>query len=288
MASHASVPTPELIKGDLYRIYFSPRDRQNRSHIGYLVIDIKEPTRVIEIAEEPNLAPGALGAFDDSGAMFSWIVHHEGQRWLYYIGWSLGVDTPWRTAIGLAHANAEDDHPHFVRYSAGPIIDRSTADPFFVTNPFVLREGERWRMWYLSGLGWQESNNIKLPRYNVRYAESRDGIRWQVTGHVCVSHAYPGEVAIGRPFVLHEDGIYKMFYSYRGDSFGYRMGYAESLDGLNWTRQDAQAGLDGPGEEWDSQGKAYPTIFDHNGQRYMLYCGNNFSKGGFGIAALSK
>jgi hypothetical protein len=31
---------------------------------------------------------------------------------------------------------------------------------------------------------------------------------------------------------------------------------------------------------------AYPTVFDHEGQHYMLYCGNNYSKGGFGIAAL--
>jgi len=283
--SHASVPTPERISGDLYRIYFTPRDAKGRSNIGHLIIDIKEPTRVLDIAEEPCLAPGQLGAFDDSGAMFSWIVQHQGKRWLYYIGWTLGAQTPWRTAIGLAYADADTPEPRFQRHSTGPILDRSTADPFFVTNPCVLIEDGVWRMWYLSGIGWQEAAPAPLPRYNVRYAESQDGVHWNATGHVCIDHIHPGEVAIGRPCVLREDGIYKMFYSYRGDEFGYRMGYAESPDGLHWTRRDELAGLAPSTEGWDSQGMAYPTVFDHEGQHYMLYCGNNYSKGGFGIAA---
>ena len=286
MVSHASVPTPERIDGNLYRIYFTPRDSRGRSHIGSLIIDITNPTKVLELCEQPCLAPGLPGAFDDSGAMFSWIVHHEGTRWLYYIGWNLGVETPWRTAIGLARADASDPSPRFERHSIGPILDRSTADPYFVTNPFVLNESGRWRMWYLSGICWETSGTARLPRYNVRYAESNDGVQWRATGHICVDHIHPGEVAIGRPFVLYEDGTYKMFYSYRGDTFGYRLGYAESADGLMWTRQDESMSLTGRAENWDSQGTAYPTVFDHQGQRYMLYCGNQYSKAGFGIAAL--
>jgi predicted GH43/DUF377 family glycosyl hydrolase len=287
MVSHASVPSPELVDGDTYRIYFTPRDAGGRSHIASLLIDIKDPTRVLDIAPEPALSPGTLGAFDDSGAMFSWIVHHEGRRWLYYIGWSLGAPTPWRTAIGLAYASGDSaEQPIFERQGAGPIIDRSTADPFFVTNPCVLREGARWRMWYLSGLGWLGSKPSPLPRYNVRYAESEDGARWTPTGRVCIDHVHPGEVAIGRPCVIAEGGAYRMFYSYRGDSFGYRMGCAESSDGLTWKRADAAMVFTGPPEPWEEQGTAYPTVFDHEGQRYMLYCGNNYSRDGFGIAAL--
>jgi hypothetical protein len=286
IVSHGSVPTPELIDGSLYRIYFTPRDQKGRSVIAYLVIDINEPTRVLDLSEEPALAPGEPGAFDDSGAMFSWIVRHEGRRWLYYIGWNLGVETPWRTSIGLAYADAKAEHPRFERHSAGPILDRSTMDPFFVTNPFVMKEQNVWRMWYLSGIRWDGDAGRRVPRYNVRYAESSDGMSWRPTGRVCVDHAHPGEVAIGRPFVLKEDGLYKMFYSFRGDTFGYRMGYAESPDGLNWTRRDERTQFEGPAQSWDDQGTAYPTIFDHNGQRYMLYCGNWYSKAGFGIAAL--
>ena len=46
--------------------------------------------------------PGPLGAFDDSGAMGSCLVEHEGRKYLYYIGWSRGVTVPFYTFIGCA------------------------------------------------------------------------------------------------------------------------------------------------------------------------------------------
>jgi hypothetical protein len=99
-----------------------------------------------------------------------------------------------------------------------------------------------------------------------------------------LDHRYEGEVAIGRPCVLKDGDVYKMWYSYRGDTFGYRIGYAESSDGLNWSRLDEEAGLERSQSGWDSATTAYPTVFDHGGHRYMLYCGNDYSKGGFGLA----
>jgi hypothetical protein len=287
MVSHASVPTPEPLGGDLMRIYFTPRDGHGRSHVGWLIVDMREPTRVLEISEDPSLAPGPLGAFDDAGAMFSWIVTHAGRRWLYYIGWNVGGRTPWRTAIGLASAEAGSGVPRFERHAQGPILDRSADNPFFVTNPCVRVEGSRWRMWYLSGLGWQESPSGPLPRYDVRHAESDNGITWRTTSTACLTHGHPGEVAIGRPCVLHDGATYSMFYSYRGDTFPYRMGYAESPDGLDWTRMDDSIVFRGAANDWD-QAMAYPTVFDHGGQRYMLYCGNQYSKAGFGVAVLAR
>lgn len=287
MASHSSVPMPEHIEGDVFRIYFSPRDAHQRSHIAYLHLDITEPQRVLDLCSAPVLAPGVPGAFDDSGAMNSWIAYHGGRRYLYYIGWTLGVVTPWRTAIGLALSDLTGDTPVFARYSTGPIIDRSPADPFFVTNPCVLVENGVWRMWYLSGLYWEIVSGNALPRYNVRYAESEDGIHWKCNGHVCIDHRHEGEVAIGRPCVLKDADGYKMWFSYRGDSFAYRMGYAESEDGLTWNRLDELAGLSPSETGWDCDA-AYPTVFDHDGSRYMLYCGSQYSKAGFGLAVLEK
>jgi hypothetical protein len=77
-----------------------------------------------------------------------------------------------------------------------------------------------------------------------------------------------------------------MWYSYRSDAVGYRIGYAVSPDGLAWTRLDHLAGLAHSATGWDSEATAYPTVFDHSGSRYMLYCGNGYSAAGFGIAVL--
>jgi hypothetical protein len=287
IASHSSVPTPEHIRDDLFRIYFSPRDTKGRSNISFITVDLKEPGRILDICEAPSLAPGEIGAFDDSGAMFSWIVRRGGQRWLYYIGWNVGTVTPWRTAIGLAFCDEDAETPVFVRHSDGPILDRSTKDPYLVTSPCIIVENDLWRMWYISGLPWQLALPRPLPRYHVCYAESRDGINWTPTGRVCVPHAHEGEVAISRPSILRDNDVYKMWFSYRGDTFDYRMGYAESPDGLAWTRFDHAAGLELSASGWDSKTTAYPLVFDHGGRRYMLYCGNGYSKAGFGLAVLA-
>ncbi len=77
-----------------------------------------------------------------------------------------------------------------------------------------------------------------------------------------------------------------MWYSFRG--LRYRIGYAESLDGLQWERLDHLAGIDISESGWDSQSVEYPYVFEHRGQKFMLYNGNGYGATGFGIAVLDK
>ena len=84
--------------------------------------------------------------------------------------------------------------------------------------------------------------------------------------------------------MLKEKGLYRMWYCYRGAS--YRIGYAESADGLDWTRMDARAGIDLAPEGWDSEMLAYPFVFDHAGRRYLFYNGNGYGRSGLGWAVL--
>jgi hypothetical protein len=75
-----------------------------------------------------------------------------------------------------------------------------------------------------------------------------------------------------------------MWYACRGAA--YRIGYAESADGLQWERRDGEAGLDVSASGWDSEMVGYPCVFDHRGRRYMLYNGNGFGETGIGLAIL--
>jgi hypothetical protein len=86
--------------------------------------------------------------------------------------------------------------------------------------------------------------------------------------------------------VIKEGGGYKMWYSYRGQS--YRIGYAESSDGIHWDRRDSQVGIDVSDSVWDSEKIEYPFVFDYGGDRYMLYNGNAYGKTGFGLAVLER
>jgi hypothetical protein len=279
MRSHAAVPIAESFGDGLFRIYFSARDDQHRSHTGFVVIDIARPLEILDVSTTPVLGPGNLGEFDDSGAMATWLVEKGASRFLYYIGWNLGITVPFRNSIGLAVSYHGQP---FARYARGPIVDRSIIEPHFCASCCVIPEGNRWRMWYLSCTGWQMRNGKPEHRYHIKYAESDDGIHWKRDGLVAIDYASEDEYAISRPSVLRDDSVWRMWYSYRGTA--YRIGYAESDDGKQWRRLDAQAGIDVSKTGWDSEMIEYPFVFDHDGQRYMLYNGNNYGESGFGIA----
>lgn len=59
--SHAALPVPEWIEGDIFRIYFSGRDGQNRSSIGSVIVDLAVGGKILDIPAEPILRPGARG-----------------------------------------------------------------------------------------------------------------------------------------------------------------------------------------------------------------------------------
>jgi predicted GH43/DUF377 family glycosyl hydrolase len=281
MTGHAFLPTL-LRRPEGWRLYFSGRDDEGRSRLGFAELDLRGRPAVVRVGPRPLLEPGPVGAFDDHGVSASWITEHEGRLYLYYIGWNLGVTVPFYTAVGLALS--DDGGESWRRFSEGPIIDRDPVDPYHVGSVCVLVEDGLWRMWYLSGRGWRIEDRRPRHYYHIRYGESADGITWRRTGRVCIDFRSPDEYAIARPCVVRDGGRYLMWYCYRGDA--YRIGYAESPDGLTWERKDDHRGLAASGEGWDSEMTAYPFVFDEGGRRYMAYNGNGYGRTGVGLAVL--
>lgn len=281
MQSHAALPISEHLGDDRFRVYFSSRDERNRAHIGAFDIDINEPNRILQISEQPVLAIGSLGAFDDSGVTSACLVSHEGCKYLYYSGWSLGVSVPFYFYIGLAVSR--DGGRHFERVSPAPILGRSAHDPYLTASPSVLIEDQVWKMWYISGSGWVTHEDQPRHYYNIRYAESQDGIDWDVQGIVALDYADPSEYAFARPHVIKEQGIYKMWFSVRGER--YRLGYAESSDGITWQRKDEHVGIGVSAAGWDSEMIEYATVIKHQDKRYMFYNGNDYGRSGIGLAS---
>jgi predicted GH43/DUF377 family glycosyl hydrolase len=284
LITHAMLPTADRIGEDLYRIYFSGRDKLNRSRIGFLEVDMNEPWRILQITEKPVLGLGALGCFDDNGVSPTWIVGHDEKKYMYYMGWNKGSTVRASEISGLAIS--EDGGETFNRFSRAPILHRSDREPYAIlVASCVLLEGGIWRMWYDSAEEWL---NKDLPRYNIKYAESSDGVNWNRKGDVCIDFYYPGETRISRACVLKENGMYEMWYCYAIGSGGYRIGFAISEDGIHWQRKDEAAGIDVSESGWDSEMICYPFVFTHKGQKYLLYCGNGYGKTGFGYAILEQ
>ena len=90
------------------------------------------------------------------------------------------------------------------------------------------------------------------------------------------------ESALARPYVIFEDNVWKMWFAHKGES--YRLGYAESLDGINWERCDEMAGLSISDTGFDSEMVEYAAIVKYDGQHFMFYNGNNYGQEGIGLA----
>lgn len=282
MRSHAANPVPEPLGGREFRVYFGCRDGDNRSHVGWVDIELADGARVLRVAAEPVLAPGPPGAFDDSGTSMGCLVRDGGRTLLYYLGWNLGVTVPWRNSIGLAVRDRPDGA--FVKRSLGPLLDRCDADPFTLSYPCVVRAGDRWRMWYGSNLSWGKTEADM--RHVIKAAESDDGLEWRRDGGVAVGFERFDDYALCRPWVLADGPVWRMWYAYRGAR--YRIGYAESADGRHWERQDHRAGIDVTPGAWDGEMICYPCVFDAPGGRYMLYNGDGYGRTGFGLAVLEQ
>jgi hypothetical protein len=281
MTSHATNCVAWPLGGSRIRVYFTTRDARNRGSIGWVEIDLRRPATILARATEPVLSPGPPGAFDDSGISLGCIVADGGTMLLYSMGWNLAVTVPWRNSIGLA---ASTDGLHFERVSPAPVLDRNRVDPYSLSYPFVMRDGGGWRMWYGSNLRWGASE--REMDHVIKDAIGSDAATWTPSGRICIGIEQEGEYAFARPVVIRDDALWRMWYSYRGEQ--YRIGYAESADGRTWRRRDDRAGIAPSESGWDAQSIEYPWVFDHDGERYMLYNGDAYGRTGFGLAVLER
>jgi hypothetical protein len=281
-ATHAALPVAEPVGNGSWHVYLSLRDGEGRARIGRTRLTLHPAPALAPLESDPVLDLGPLGAFDDSGVTSSCMVCVEDRRYLYYTGWTRGVSVPFYLQVGLA---VSENNGPFLRHSPAPLLDRSPVDPYLTASPFVHVDSRGWRMWYVSGSEWKATDAGPRHYYNIRYAESHDGVVWRRHGQTCIDYANETEYAFARPCVTRDADRFRMWYAVRGER--YRIGYAESIDGTNWSRRDDVAGLDPAGDGWESEMVEYPWIFDEDGRRYMLYNGNDYGRSGVGLAVWS-
>jgi len=279
---YAHLPTAYAVDTRTLRIYFASLDEKRHGRIGYVEVDAEEPSRITAIGPHPVLDIGAPGLFDDSGVNPACIVNRGGDQYLYYIGWQRAEQVPYMLFAGLAISS---DGVRFRKVSRTPVLDRTPEEPFIRSSTTVLSEGSSLRCWYVSALNWTTIHGVLYPEYVIRHAESTDGIRWKSYSDICIP-LVDDEFGIGRPWVLKDGGLYRMWYSIRSRSAPYRLGYAESDDGVRWERKDHESALPRSETGWDSEMICYPCVIDAIGRRYLFYNGNRHGASGFGYAVL--
>jgi hypothetical protein len=150
-------------------------------------------------------------------------------------------------------------------------------------------------MWYIYGVRWiqNQTKDIKERVYKIGHASSLDALNWVKTNCQIVDDKLNEDECQALPSVIFHNGKYHMVFCYRqavgfreNSKDAYRIGYAFSIDGLNWTRDDTNVGIHTTDGDWDSDMMCYPHLCRVNGKIYLLYNGNNFGKTGFGLAVL--
>lgn len=289
VGSHAQVPTA-LVLDDVIRVFISTRNPAGKSLCYVVDLDKQDPRKVVARHPQPCLGRGLPGTFDDDGVMPSYALKKDGLTYLYYTGWNQRVTVSYHNATGIAVS--DDDGLTFRKLFEGPIMDRTITEPYLAVTPTLLFEEGVWKMWYASGTRWVDVDGKYEPIYVVKYAESEDGLQFVRFPQQSVESNFETE-AFSRPTVIKDNGIFKMWFcsrssaDYRGGRGSYRIGYAESVDGIAWSRHDDK-GIPVSDEGWDSEMTCYPFVFETDSGRYMLYNGNHFGTSGFGLARWSE
>jgi len=180
----------------------------------------------------------------------------------------------WRPRRGIGYAESSDG----LHWLANEEVVLAHGSWLEVTRPYVLVQDEGLTMWY----------SAKEPdRYVICWATSADGVNWLPHG-VALAPEEPWEKsAVMCPSVIRDpDGTYHMWYSggetYEPDAIG----YATSVDGIQWRRLPAPVLRPDPDSAWEAERVAGAHVFRHEGWLYAAYIGfaNGFEDSSIGIA----
>ena len=222
------------------------------------------------ICAEGESLRGRVGVVLEGVEEYELAPHGEGNVYAPHVMIENGLYRMWYGAQGrdghdrICYAESRDGLEWTKK---GIAIDCGTSN--HVNDPSVVKVRETYSLYFT------RAERDIVDRIDV--ATSKDGIAWELQG-VVVSPGAAGEwdsLVAGRPAVLFEEGVFKMWYDGRKDlplgspakgvplsaSSTRSVGYATSKDGLTWTKHAANPvfGHDAGGVDVsrrrDSQGK---------------------------------
>lgn len=289
--------SPQALEvGGERRVYFTSRQRDATGQwtsLPFFVrwqnsLDLTHPEFGQPVG--PLLDLGASGAFDEHGIFPFSPLLLEGQLFAYTTGWQRRVSVPVETAIGLAVSDSSGD---FRRHGVGPVLTRSMHEPFLVCDAYVRQLHGKLMMWYSFGTQWLDPGPGGEPQrvYKIGVAESGDGVSWVPSQGIQAvpdrrgpleCQALPSVVEYGNRLIMAY--CFRDAFDFRSNRLAsYRIGFAESLDGRDWSLLTGEDWVV-PRASFDGGMQAYPGLFATGASLLLFYNGNEFGREGFGYA----
>lgn len=294
MFEFAQAPST-LIFENFVRVYFGCRPKRdtNGHYVTYTTfvdLDRINLFKIIRFANEPVLKLGDYGCFDEFGTYPFSVIRMEDQVLGYYAGWTRCESVPFNVGIGIAVS--KNNGESFEKMAKGPVLPYSLYEPFTLSGPKIRKFGDKYYLFYIAGREWVFVNGKPEISHKIRLAVSNDCINWEKINKDIIPDSWDKDEAQASPDVFYANGKYHMFFcgwvpsSFRSTK-ARQIGYAYSEDLINWTRDDANAGIELSSSGWDSEMLAYPHVFALDNKIYMLYLGNEVGRYGFGLAELT-
>jgi predicted GH43/DUF377 family glycosyl hydrolase len=208
----------------------------------------------------PVLNLGPSGSWDDQYVGHPTVIYLNGTYHMWYSG-SDNIPT-----FKIGYANSSDGIT-WNRYSSNPVLDLGSGgewDSYRVYSPSVVFDGSIYHMWYTG-----YNNAI----FRIGYANSTDGITWVKSPANPVLSLGPGgewdDSRVYQPSIYFDGSTFHMWYS-GYDSINYRIGYANSTDGISWIKHPSNPILNnGSLGTWDESRVFAPSVV-YNGSKYVM------------------
>ena len=190
----------------------------------------------------PVLVLGPSGSWDDASILEPSVLFDGSTYHMWYQGFD-GI----KRQIGYA---TSPDGVTWTKSGSNPVLNLGPSgswDSSELRQPFVILDGELYRMWYTG-------SNGSIQQFG--YATSTDGVSWIRHDGPIMGRGGTGSwdgVWMASPRVLMNGSSYEMIYS-AFDGSSVRIGYATSQDGLAWIKYDGNPVLNqGSNGTWDDK-----------------------------------
>lgn len=200
-------------------------------------VSLFSQTNFVEHPKNP-VFQGTLNSWDAFIVLTGSVNYVDGKYHMYYCG----QETPWGS--GLYHMDigyaSSDDGITWEKHKNNPILtyDRDNWEKNGFNDVTVLKIDNMWHMWYET----LPTNYPTDRSFEVGYASSTDGFSWKKHNEKLNIGSSEGNWDAGFfsvQDVIYDGGKFLMYYLGRselGSTGKNEIGVAESVDGINWTK----------------------------------------------------
>lgn len=281
--------------------------------------DSTNPHKWTVVSKEPMVGPGGAGSIRDRGVGFPHVLPRDEGPWLMYFsnwGGDWTIKQQLMNRLGVATSDDQGLTWKVIKEDIIPSGAAGSFDAGAIPSAVVVQTGkDDYLMWYTAAEKYLRFGAVNQGLLHIGAARSRDGINWDKAGPALLSRVGetdPYETGLARPAVLKLGNTYHMWIgaydmapgsrpqkdtvnaapspagTNRANSGSYRLEYARSQDGVNWTRFPDQPVIPLTPGGFDSISQTYASVVDMGEQLWLFYAGDGLGNTGVGLATLAK